>query len=117
MSSCHVTQEAAQHGRGQFEQRIDAHSLPARVWPNGANHVGGILANGLRALSTKHSMIGEVRGRGLAVSVDLVSDRVSREPVAVMTTAKIIYRAYTLGAVFFYVGMRGNVLELTPPLT
>ncbi len=62
-------------------------------------------------------MIGEVRGRGLAVGVDLVSDRASRDPVPVTTTAKVIYRAYQLGAVFFYVGLRGNVLELTPPLT
>jgi 4-aminobutyrate aminotransferase len=46
-----------------------------------------------------------------------VSDRASREPVPVSTTAKVIYRAYQLGAVFFYVGLRGNVLELTPPLT
>jgi 4-aminobutyrate aminotransferase len=51
------------------------------------------------------------------VGVDLVSDRASREPVPVTTTAKVIYRAYQLGAVFFYVGLRGNVLEFTPPLT
>ena len=57
------------------------------------------------------------RGRGLAIGVDLVSDRQTREPVPVATTAKIIYRAYQLGAVFFYVGLRGNVLEFTPPLT
>ena len=82
-----------------------------------ANRVGGILSDGLRALSARHAMIGEVRGRGLAVGVELVNDRVSREPVPVTTTAKVIYRAYQLGAVCFYVGLGGNVLEFTPPLT
>lgn len=82
-----------------------------------AHTVGGILADGLRALGTRQPMIGDVRGRGLAVGVDLVSHRGSREPVPVTTTAKVIFRAHELGAVFFYVGLRGNVLELTPPLT
>jgi 4-aminobutyrate aminotransferase len=79
--------------------------------------VGGGLADGLRALGARQPMIGDVRGRGLAVGVDLVSDRGSCEPVPVTTTAKVIFRAHELGAVFFYVGLRGNVLELTPPLT
>jgi 4-aminobutyrate aminotransferase len=82
-----------------------------------ANQIGETLANGLRSLSERHPMIGDVRGRGLALGVDLVSDRESREPVTAATTAKVIYRAYQLGAVFFYVGLRANVLELTPPLT
>jgi 4-aminobutyrate aminotransferase len=47
----------------------------------------------------------------------LVIDRAARTPVPVTTTAKVIYRAYQLGAVFFYVGLNGNVLEFTPPLT
>ncbi len=47
-------------------------------------------------------MIGEVRGRGLALGIDLVTDRVTRAPVPIKTTAKVIYRAYQLGAVFFF---------------
>jgi 4-aminobutyrate aminotransferase len=80
-----------------------------------AMRVGRKLSSGLRAC--RHAMIGEVRGRGLALGMDLVSDRPSRELVPVSTSAKVIYRAYQLGAVFFYLGLRRNVLEITPPLT
>jgi 4-aminobutyrate aminotransferase len=82
-----------------------------------ARHIGAIFESGLRELMQKQPMIGEVRGRGLALGIDLVQDRATREPVPVTTTAKVIFRAYQLGAVFFYVGLRGNVLEFTPPLT
>jgi 4-aminobutyrate aminotransferase len=82
-----------------------------------ANQVGAVLSDGLHALGARQPMIGQIRGRGLAIGVELVSDRATREPVAVTMTAKVIYRAYQLGAVFFYVGLRGNVLEFTPPLT
>ncbi len=82
-----------------------------------ARATGGRLSHGLAALGSRHPMIGEVRGRGLAIGVDLVADPNTREPVPRATTAKIIFRAYQLGAIFFYVGLRGNVLELTPPLT
>jgi 4-aminobutyrate aminotransferase len=82
-----------------------------------AHIIGARLSGALRALSARHPIIGEVRGRGLALGMDLVSDRATRAPVPVSTTAKVIYRAYQLGAVFFYVGLHANVLELTPPLT
>jgi 4-aminobutyrate aminotransferase len=91
---------------------IAAENLPER-----AHRLGDTLAKGLRGLGDRHAMIGNVRGRGLALGMDLVTDRETREPMAAGTTAKVIYRAYQLGAVFFSVGLRGNVLEFTPPLT
>ncbi|WP_018391559.1 aspartate aminotransferase family protein [Ancylobacter sp. FA202] len=90
--------------------------LRERLWEHAAR-VGLIFADGLRALADRHACIGEVRGRGLAVGLDLVADRATRAPVPVTTTAKVIYRGYELGAAFSYVGLKGNVLEFTPPLT
>ncbi|MGV9799143.1 aspartate aminotransferase family protein [Mycobacterium sp. NPDC003449] len=75
-----------------------------------AAKVGAVLQDGLRALDT--DMIGEVRGRGLAIGVELVDPATGgRDP---RLAAQVVYRAWELGAVVYYVG--GNVLEVTPPL-
>ena len=81
-----------------------------------AARIGAQFMRGLRSLAERHAMIGDVRGRGLAIGVDLVQDRETRAPVEVTTTAKVIVRAYELGASFIYVGLAANVLEITPPL-
>lgn len=58
--------------------------------------------------------VGSVRGRGLTIGIDLVrgGDLSSPDP---LLARKVVYRAWQLGAVVFYVG--DHVLEVTPPLT
>lgn len=79
-----------------------------------AQQVGQYLMSQISAAAPDVPEIGEVRGRGLAIGVELVN-KDTGEPDADLTR-KTVYRAWQLGAVFYYVGMNSNVLELTPPL-
>jgi 4-aminobutyrate aminotransferase len=79
-----------------------------------AAKVGAALQDALRGLagSPGADRIGDVRGRGLAIGLELVDPQTGdRDP---RMAAQVVYRAWELGAVVFYVG--GNVLEITPPL-
>ncbi|HEX6094401.1 MAG TPA: aspartate aminotransferase family protein [Dongiaceae bacterium] len=84
--------------------------------PEQAARVGSRLANRLKALANRHPLVGDVRGRGLAIGVELVQDTVNRTP-AKRETALTVYRAFERGLVLYYVGVNSNVLEFTPPLT
>jgi 4-aminobutyrate aminotransferase len=78
--------------------------------------VGERLIASLTRLRARHRAIADVRGRGLAIGIE-IEPEAGAEMSAKMLTAMIVYRAFELGAVMYYVGMRSNVIELTPPLT
>ncbi|MFQ5624597.1 MAG: aminotransferase class III-fold pyridoxal phosphate-dependent enzyme [Paracoccaceae bacterium] len=81
-----------------------------------ARTTGDHLLNGLRNLQTRHDIIGEVRGIGLFVGVDLVRDRATREPA----TAAADYVKNRLRERRILIGNEGpadNILKIRPPLT
>lgn len=80
-----------------------------------AEKMGAYLLDGLRALQAKYDCIGQVRGRGLILGVELVKNRATREPDAALSSL-VVYRSYELGLLYFGSGIHANVLELTPPL-
>ncbi len=80
-----------------------------------ALHVGGHLQAGLIRLADKHGIIGDVRGKGLMLGVDLVRDRTTREP-AKEQCLQVFETAKDLGLLIGKGGLFGNVLRIKPPL-
>ncbi len=70
---------------------------------------------GLRELMTRHRLIGDVRGRGLMLGVELVRDRGSREP-AKQETLDVMEYCREMGVLIGKGGLDGNVLRIKPPM-
>ena len=61
-----------------------------------ASRVGTIIRDGLSRLQIKHDIIGDVRGMGLMLGVELVKDQQSKEP-ATAETAELMERLRDVG--------------------
>jgi 4-aminobutyrate aminotransferase len=79
-----------------------------------AERVGAHALQRLHELKDRHALVGDVRGRGLLLGLDLVLDRDSKSP-ARAAAEQVLYHALSRGLSFKTT--MGNVLTLTPPLT
>ena len=78
-----------------------------------AARVGAHALERLHALKDRHRLIGDVRGRGLLLGLELVTDRARKTPAGDAAEA-VLYRALSRGLSFKTT--MGNTLTLTPPL-
>jgi 4-aminobutyrate aminotransferase len=77
------------------------------------NEIGNFARNYLNNLKDECPIIGDVRGIGLSIGVELVKDKMSKEKNT-EATLKICYRCYEKGVIL--ISLNGNVLRIQPPL-
>ncbi|MEV5829830.1 4-aminobutyrate--2-oxoglutarate transaminase [Spirillospora sp. NPDC052242] len=91
-------------------EEIDEHDLTAR-----ARRVGEIMLPRLRAMAGRFPAIGDVRGRGAMIAIELVRPG-TKDPDPALT-AEIARRCHARGLLALTAGTYGNVLRFLPPLT
>ncbi len=89
---------------------IDEQDLVAK-----ALKTGDYLISQLGVLATNHNMMGDVRGSGLFIGIELVRDRDSLEP-ATIETARVVNLLRERGILINSTGLYDNVLKIRPPL-
>jgi len=75
--------------------------------------MGDYLLRGLRELQTRHPIIGDVRGKGLMIGMELVEDPATKKPAKAFTE-RMLHRAFQNGLLLLNCGV--STLRLMPPL-
>lgn len=80
-----------------------------------ANEIGDHVMNRFQEMRERFKIIGDVRGIGAMIAMELVRDREAKEPAVKETTA-IVREAIQNGAIFAKAGLYSNVIRLLLPL-
>jgi len=83
--------------------------------PKRATESGRYVMHRLEELKSKHKLIGDVRGKGLMIGLELVKNRESKDPAS-SETAKVRALCRDKGVLIGSGGVLGNVLRIQPPL-
>jgi alanine-glyoxylate transaminase/(R)-3-amino-2-methylpropionate-pyruvate transaminase len=80
-----------------------------------SRRVGAAIMAGLEKLKVKHNVIGDVRGKGLLLGLELVKDRATKEP-AQAETARVVETCRDLGLLLGKGGLWGQTIRIAPPM-
>jgi alanine-glyoxylate transaminase / (R)-3-amino-2-methylpropionate-pyruvate transaminase len=80
-----------------------------------ALRIGNQIFAGLERLKAKHNLIGDVRGKGLLVGIELVKDRATKEPAAA-ECAQVMEACRDMGLLVGKGGLYGHTIRFSPPM-
>ena len=83
--------------------------------PENSVKVGNYLMDRFKSLQKKYQHLGDVRGKGLVMGLEIVEDQITNKPSAELTQ-KIIFKCGEYGIMLGRVGLFGNVIRIAPPL-
>jgi 4-aminobutyrate aminotransferase-like enzyme len=83
--------------------------------PERSERLGQKLRAGLEELQQRHELIGDVRGKGLMQAIELVENRVTKEPATKKVT-QLMEATKERGLLIGKAGNFGNVLRFAPPM-
>ncbi len=77
--------------------------------------IGNFILAGMEKLKAKHNIIGDVRGKGLLLGMELVKDRATKEP-AKAECAQVVETCRDLGLLLGKGGLWGQTIRMAPPM-
>lgn len=80
-----------------------------------ALRIGNQILGGLESLQAKHNIIGDVRGKGLLLGIELVKDRTTKEP-ATAECAQVLESCRDMGLLLGKGGLYGQTIRFSPPM-